>query len=351
MKRTRAIAVLTGLFGTLFLPNPAEAATLRVPDRYPSIQAAVDAARAGDTVWVGDGTFCGAIIDKPLHLIARGRARIVGCSDGPALANGARIGFFLPGSDGESPASKTSITGFTFDGRGVSNADLEPIAFGIFGRFVRDARIVGNRFLGTVQAITNTAGDRWWITHNSIEDLTLFDCVGLCTGGDGIVVQPARGSLAIPGGTEVDVNRPEHNWIGFNRITGSAPDGFDVFAMAGILVFSADSTSIVSNWVSIPDNPQAASIGQGIVLTNTCCGLDAPLLPGTRNTFVAFNTVNRSEAGIVVEGEPGANTQGLVLLGNRGSVRLPEAAEAAAQAEAFRFSTSDTPLPSKEIFY
>src|SRR6185503_11832601 len=142
-----------------------------------------------------------------------GQPMIVGCEGGPAFTNGARMGFFLPGSSGTSAATGSQIHGFVFDGRGVSNANLQPIAFGVLARFAHDVLVVGNRFLGTVQAVTNTGGDRWFIWHNRIEGLTLFDCGGLCTGGDGIVVQIARAPLAAPGGSAAAINRPEQNVI------------------------------------------------------------------------------------------------------------------------------------------
>jgi hypothetical protein len=263
------------------------------------------------------------------------------------LPNGARIGFFLPGSAGESPASGTSIHGFTFEGRGVSNENLQPIAFGIFGRFVDGARVSGNRFRGTVQAITNTAGDGWLITHNQIEGLTLFDCTRLCTGGDGIVLQPARGNLAVAGGPAEPANRAENNWIGFNRISGAVPDGFDVFAMAGVLVFASDRTTITNNWIALPDNPLAPALGQGVVVTNVCCG-EAPLEPGSRRTFIGFNFLAYSERGIVVEGERGANTLGLTLRRNRGSVHVEAPAVAAL---ALRVAEPSAAPPAKELFY
>ena len=43
---------------------PAFAATLLVPDDYPTIQEAVDAAEAGDIIMVGPGEYAGAVIDR-----------------------------------------------------------------------------------------------------------------------------------------------------------------------------------------------------------------------------------------------------------------------------------------------
>ena len=207
-----------------------------------------------------------------------------------------------------------------FEGRGVSNANLAPLSFGIFARFANDVVVSRNRFQGTVQAITNTAGDRWRIQHNQISELTVLDCTRLCTGGIGIVLGLSSGGLAAPGGSAAPANRAEDNLIVGNRISGGAPDGFGVFSMAGILVLSADYTTVLSNRLSMRDNPAADAVGQGILVTNTCCGLDNDFLPGSRHTTLAFNDARRSEQAIVIEGSGGTNTEALFLHRNRGKV-------------------------------
>jgi len=163
--RTRFV---TAMLGVWTFGETAFAAIVHVPEEQATIQSAVAAANSGDTVEVGPGTYCGATLDKPLQLIGRGQPTIVGCDAGPALPNQTRIGFFLPGAAGESAASGSVISGFTFDGRGISNANLAPLALGILGRFASDVVVSRNRFLGTVQAVTNTAGDRWVVSRNTI---------------------------------------------------------------------------------------------------------------------------------------------------------------------------------------
>lgn len=315
----------------LLLSSAAEAATLKVPSQYPTIQAAVDAAAAGDRIVVSRGQHCGATLTKPVMLEGKGKPRIIGCATSPQISAGLRAGFYLPGSKGQNPASGSSIRGFVFEGRGVSNANLEPLAFGVFARFASDVTVSRNRFEGTVQAITNTGGDRWQITHNRVRGLTVLDCTRFCTGGDGIVLALARGAIAAPGGNAAPLNRPEDNVIIDNEIAGTAPDGFGVFSLAGILLLSADHTTVTSNRLSLSDNPNAAAVGQGILVSNTCCGLAESFTPGSRFTTLAFNNVRRSQDGIVVDGSGGANTLGLTLWRNRGSVAV-EGAPVLAQA-------------------
>lgn len=292
-------------------PGEAQARTRRVPERYPTIQAAVDAAEAGDVIDVGAGHHCGATIDRPVRLRGDGRAVIVGCADGPVLANGVRAGFRLPGADGASGASGTQIEGFVFDGRGVSADNLDPLGVAIIATFANDVRVERNRVLGTVQGITNTGGDRWVIAHNVVDDLRVFDCTGaLCGGGDGIVIQI---SSTAPG------SRPQRNFVAGNVVSGAIPDGFGVFSMVGVFVFAADGTVVTHNRLSIPDNPNADSIGQGVLVDNSCCGQPA-VTPGARNTVVTFNDGRASEIAVEIDGTGGENTQGLVLFGNLGPV-------------------------------
>jgi hypothetical protein len=298
----------------------AEARILRVPDAFATIQAAVDAADAGDLVDVGPGSHCGATIDKPVTLVGRGLATIVGCADGPVLSNGVRAGFRLPGADGASAASGTRIEGFVFDGRGISGDNLAPLGVAVIAGFANDVRVEHNLVLGTVQAITTPAGDRWVIAHNRIEGLTVFDCTGaLCGGGDGIVIQLARDGGDAPGGPGASVNRPEGNLVFDNLVTGAIPDGFGVFSMVGVFLFDADRTVVTRNRLSIPDNPAAEAIGQGVLVSDVCCG-EAPLLPGARHTVITFNDGRDSQIGVEIDGTGGENTEGLVLFRNAGPV-------------------------------
>jgi nitrous oxidase accessory protein NosD len=312
------VTVVCGLLTSA--ASAAHARVRRVPERYPTIQAAIDASSAGDVVDVAPGSYCGATVTTAVTLLGHGCATIVGCPEGPTISGELRAGFYLAGADGASAASGTRIDGFTFDGRGIAADNLEPLALGVFARFAGNVRVEDNVFLGTVQAITNTAGDGWYIAHNRIEGLTLFDCTGaLCAGGDGIVIQLAPEAIAAAGGPGAPVNRPEHNVVVGNRVSGAIPDGFDAFSMAGIFVFAADDTAVEHNDVSIPDNPTADAAGDGVLISNMCCGEPA-VLPGARRTLVLFNDGRDSQFGVVVEGTGGDNTGGLVLFGNSGPV-------------------------------
>ena len=315
-----AIAGAAAVAALAALPQSAAAEVRRVPGSYATIQAAVDAAGAGDIIDVAPGPHCGARIDRPVTLLGHGRATIIGCADGPALSGGVRAGFQLPGADGVSGASGTHIEGFVFDGRGISADNLEPLGVGIIATFASHVRVERNLILGTVQGITNTAGDSWLIAHNVIRGLTVFDCTGaLCAGGDGIVIQIARDPTAVPGGPEAAGNRPKDNVVIGNVIEGDIPDGFEAFDMAGVFVFAADRTVVARNRLSLPDNPNADAEGIGVLVDNSCCGLPA-IVPGARNTVVTFNDGRDSQRAVEIDGTGGDNTQGLVVFGNAGTV-------------------------------
>ena len=106
-----------------------------------------------------------------------------------------------------------------------------------------------------------------------------------------------------------------------NVITGAIPDGFATFSMVGIFVLAADRTVVSRNVISIPDNPTAEALGQGVLVDNSCCG-QPPVLPGARGTVVTFNDGRDSEIAVEIDGESGENTGGLVLFGNAGSVEV-----------------------------
>jgi hypothetical protein len=293
-----------------------------VPATYRTIQAAIDASNAGDVVDVAPGSYCGATVTTRVTLLGHGQATIVGCPESPTVSDVLRAGFYLPGADGTSTASGTRIQGFTFDGLGIAEDNLDPLAVGVVARFANDVRVEDNVFEGTVQAITDTAGDGWFIARNRIEGLTLFDCTGtLCAGGDGIVIQVARDPIATADGPGAAVNRPEHNVVLSNEVNGAVPDGFSTFDMAGVFVFDADETWVERNKLSIPDNPNADATGDGVLVSDLCCDLPS-VLPGARNTVVIFNDGHDSQFGVVVEGTGGENTSGLVLFGDSGPLMV-----------------------------
>lgn len=283
---------------------PANAAVIRVPQQAATVQDAVDAASPGDQIRVGPGQWCGATITTPVNLIAEGQATIVGCP-APALFGVLRAGFFLPNG----AASGTTIRNFTFDGRGTSNSNLDPLAFAVFARDADNVVVEGNTVLGTIQPITDTRGDGWVVTHNSIVDYSALTCDGFCGGGDAIVFQERTG-----------VSRGRNNSATFNVITGRIPDTLNEFSLTGILALNQDGTQITNNRISIAGNPLAAGTGEAIVITDHCCGVPVGYLTSI-NSYIVNNDGRGSDFAVVIENDASGgdgNAEGARLRGNFG---------------------------------
>jgi hypothetical protein len=301
--RWTAGSVLLVGWGALAHPH-----SIRVPEDQPTIQDAVDLAANGDRIVVGRGNFCGATVTKRLELKGKHGATIIGC-DQPAVGV-FRAGFLLP----DDRASGTRISGFRFDGRGISNANLTPLALGVIGRDANQVVVEHNRFQGTVQAITSTDGSNWHVFFNEVEGLTALTCDGQCAGGDGIVFQQRQ---------HLDV-RPKHNVAAFNEVSGRIPDGLSEFSVTGIFILGQDGAVALANRLEIPHNPAAPAEGVGVLVSDQCCA--AVVTQTSINSIILFNDGRRSEVAVRVTPDATGgrgNLEGALIFGNRGQVILP----------------------------
>jgi hypothetical protein len=285
-----------------FLATSAHGKVTKVPQDYATIQAAVDAAASGDTIMVGPGSWAGATIKKEVTLIGEGNPVI---STGPFLSGIRQVGFYLNGISWT--PSGTTIRGFTFDGTGnaASGANL---AFAIFGRKANSITVTHCTVLGTIQGITNTAGDGWLISHNKI--------VGQGTepngGGIGIVIQTSFFD---------QTDRAMDNTVTFNEITGVAGSPLG-FGTAGIGIFSADNTVVKNNKVVVSTIVSAVDVATGIIVDNFVCGGPCVLNPSNTGAYIVNNDLRGSGLGLYVGDDgtvPNDNTVGLVLRGNFGT--------------------------------
>jgi hypothetical protein len=280
----------------------AEAAVRRVPAEYPTISAAVAEAVSGDTIEVGAGRWCGAVITKRLNLVGDG-AVIAGSVDGVTCA-GPRVQGFLTGFALLTPAaSGTTISHFTFDGAGA-DTDASALGLGVYaqapnGSKVDAVRVEHNKFVGTVQAITNRGGNDWVIAHNDIQGVTARNG----TGGFGIVVAASTSTV-----------RPQRATVRHNRIETAVPTFLKSGKwFPGVYVGSADGTEVAHNQFRlVASNPALMFRGTGVLVTNGTG-------PGSRSTRVVMNDGSRSDYSVVVMGPTGSNTGGLVLRGNFGT--------------------------------
>ncbi len=296
----RILPVLTGTMLLILVTSAAaQAAVVRVPADHATIQEAVDSASDGDVIRVARGEYCGATISKEVHLLGSAGTTIVGCA-APALGGGLRVGFLLA----DERASGTTIAWFGFDGAGVSDTNLAPLAFSVFGRDAHGVSVVGTYTRGTVQAISNSNGEGWFIAANVIRDLTLFSCPGHCGGGSAIVIQKRidDGELAFG------------NTVLANLIVGAIPDGHDDFDMTGVFVLGQERPVVAGNRISIPANPAAGVQGIGIQVTSSCCGLPDEF-PRSHGAIIVDNDGRGSELALVIDA---GNADGARIHHNRG---------------------------------
>src|SRR5215831_8622998 len=187
-------------------PRPPHPATILVPQNFPTIQLAVDSANPGDTIQVGAGNWCGALISIPLRLVGQGAA-ITGCPPGPAgtgpIGDLFKRGFFVSPT-----APGTSISGFVFDGADFSDTNRSSLAFGVES-FADGVIVTSNTFLGTGYGVFLVGGNDCQVTHNVFNGFTV-----LSNGFGGAAIYDVEGTGPVTG-----------NVIQFNTITSTVPPG------------------------------------------------------------------------------------------------------------------------------
>ncbi len=140
--------------------------TIRVPQQAASIAIAIGMANPGDTILVDKGNWCGAEIPFMVELEGRPGANIIGCSSGPTEL-GMRIGFLI-----DYNASGTIIHNFTFNGNGISDSNLNPLAYGIAGEpGINNVVIEENNFQGGFGGVLGF-GSGWVISQNKFTNFT-----------------------------------------------------------------------------------------------------------------------------------------------------------------------------------
>ena len=231
------LAVLTS--GVLLVPlgaQQAAAATVRrVPQDYPTIQAAIDAAVAGDTVLVSPGTYVERIDFQEKEIT-------VESTDGPASTiidgNQAGVVVRIVASAGQTPV----LRGFT-----IRNGNNDGFFGGGVYAYGGPALIEGNWVTGNVGC--NGGGIEADASSATIRDNIVSDNRPGCSGG------PGGGGILLLGAGTANVLH--------NTITGNvtAADG------GGIALFAAGSPTISGNVISNNATEPGRS-GGGISLGN-----------------------------------------------------------------------------------
>lgn len=257
---------------------------------YATIQAAVSASAAGDTIKVCAGTYAGATIDRAVKL--DGDHAVI--NSGPYSHGTVLRAGFLFNSDRS--GSGASIKGFTFQGAAdFGFSDPNNLDFGVFSRGADDVTVEHNDFELNLQAVTSHNGTGWDISHNEVHDLWTA-----CGGGIGIIVGGNDGVTSV-----VD-NKIEHN-----AVTGTVfVDADDcggaggLYTAVGITLYAdfrygrpgspaISGNSIAHNKIDLASAmPEMVEVN-GIELTDTRADDNFPAVPG--------NEIDHND----IKGQPG----------------------------------------------
>jgi hypothetical protein len=236
-------------------------------------------------------------------------ATIMGCPAGipGPVGNLFRRGFFL-----NVAASGSSIRNFTFDGKGVSDANLDPLSIGIQPQFgTNNVTVDSNTFLGGLGGIEGPFGDDWLVTHNVFDGFTILSNG---VGGFAILSEDFQGG-PFTGNVYI-----------YNSITAAVPPGSFSFAsyinevdvpFVGIAIAGHNGTIITHNKIAITSNANGDA-GVGIVATDD--SVDG--LSSTDSNLVITNNNGRgSQYGLIITKDQlggTTNTSGATIRGNFG---------------------------------
>jgi parallel beta-helix repeat protein len=155
--------LLVGMWTLAFRIPSVKAATIIVPDGFPTIQAAVDNASDGDTVFVRAGTYYE-------HVVVNKTVALVGENRDTTIVDGSRVGIVV-----NVTRDSVSISGFTIRNCGTAwNIGGPPYSAGVYMRNVTSSSISGNVFIQDAVAIQLEYGaDGNIIANNTMTGVTL----------------------------------------------------------------------------------------------------------------------------------------------------------------------------------
>jgi hypothetical protein len=235
---------------------PASAAdTLLVPDDFPTIQDAVDAANpaGGDTVMVGPGDYAGAVITNPV--------KIVGCGNETRITSGTW-------AYSEDAFDLVGIF-FDADGTEISNLVIEydGLGFGVYGYQV-DKVTISNVTINDPEyhGILVVQGDAWTVDGNAINNASRaidFRYSSGCTINHNSIIGlvPSAGPGEVRHCDGIFVGEGSANLISHNYVyhVGSAVGGYSEEMYVGVGLLSLGGPTEDNNVhhnrieVSVPD--------------------------------------------------------------------------------------------------
>ena len=264
--------MIIGVAIALLMSMPIKALTKDwyVPGSFSTIQEAIDGSSVlnGDTIFVGPGSFAGALVTKSVEIRGIGGPTI---NTGPAhSSSGLIMGFrLLSGSEGAT----------------ISHLRFEVDLAIMNGDAINNVTVTHCTFANTIQAISNWRGSSWNITHNEIIDLRTRN-----GGGIGILIGDYMG------GTVTD------NVVAHNKISGALTsmggeeggyNGSGIVLYADFRWGAAGATSIsfnrvVKNSVSVIDSSTLVDM-VAFEMTDTRDDINAEQYPVIHDNSVGFN--------------------------------------------------------------
>lgn len=168
-----AFMLVLSLGAVLVPASPMKAATtIYVPDDYPTIQAAVNNAAAGDTIIVRTGTYNEAVTVNKDNLTIRGVDRDTVIVDGTGLGNANGFTITKSGVTVESFTTRNFNGGGIFDGHGIYVGGNENIIINNHVRDNEDGIVVdgnNNTISGNVVTRNRSYGIHFYHSSNTIK--------------------------------------------------------------------------------------------------------------------------------------------------------------------------------------
>jgi hypothetical protein len=300
----------------------------RVPDDFGTIQEAVDLADPGDTIVIGEGSFCGAFVWKTLTI--RGDedadARIISCPGiSPAFFFNGKP--FFVGLQMLPDAAGSTIEHLTFDGQGWAD-DNELLAVGVNAPFyvgfdphtANDLTIAHNRFLGGIGGLT-VRGSGSSIHHNVFDGYTIDDETGI--GGWGVDLVSINTFATLVG---IDLLEPAaDNSVQHNKFMTTVRDGVTQpwvsahpeVTFVGIAADDQNGMLLRNNKFSIAPDSTGTLFGAGIIVSDELAvgaSSDAVIMKndGRGSEYMLIITLDRfggtgNATGAIVRGNFGVN--------------------------------------------
>lgn len=270
------LAILPATLIAWFTP-PAFAAIRRVPQDYPTIQAAINAAKAGDVIEVAAGTYYENVIVNVRDIAIVGESRVTTTVDGGRVGSVFNI-----------QATGVEIRGFTLRNGGSRYYGVYAALYG--GAGIRDNRIVNN-----VIGVLLSESDGNTVEGNDLLDNSMYGIDVITLGGNII-----RNNTVTGGGYGIELSDSPSNQVTNNTISDTS---YGVYVAYSNNNNVSDNTLYNNSW-----NIYLASSNDNEVGKNVVSGGSAGIqVMRSQGNLVLNNTASGSSYGIYLA-HCGANT-------------------------------------------